>query len=114
MHNLFLCPRTTILIKLRIETVCFFYPMSKQKQLRIVHYALCIDTASCTTSVYVNLSKNSLFLRLGPTFWAKAGAKVLLFSEPAKLFGENFRFLCVFLTSLDIGQAKRHATPYYI
>ncbi|MBR4730237.1 MAG: hypothetical protein IK075_08280, partial [Prevotella sp.] len=74
----------------------------------------CIDTASCTTSVYVNLSKNSLFLRLGPTFWAKAGAKVLLFSEPAKLFGENFRFLCVFLTSLDIGQAKRHATPYYI
>ena len=41
--------------------------------------------ASCTTSVYVNLSKNSFLV--APTFWAKADAKVRLFSEPPNFYG---------------------------
>ena len=47
-------------------------------------------------------------------FCAKAGAKVLLFSEPTKLFGENFRFLCILYTYLDYCQDKKLPTPYYI
>jgi len=45
--------------------------------------------ASCTTSVYVNLSKNSFFLP-APHFCAKASAKVQQISIPSKLLGENF------------------------
>ena len=41
--------------------------------------------ASCTTSVYVNLSKNS-FLRYHPNFCAKADAKVRIISIQTKLF----------------------------
>ena len=66
--------------------------------------------ASCTTSVYVNLSKNSF---LTPKFW-KAGAKVRTFSEPPKLFRRNFHLLCKILASLDKYQDAKWATPYYI
>jgi len=59
--------------------------------------------ASCTTSVYVNLSKNSFFLP--PSL--KAGAKVQTFSEPPKLFQENFHLLCKNLASLDKSQDRK-------
>ena len=59
-------------IKLEIETVCFFIPNVKANP--IVHYELCIDTASCTTSVYVNLSKNSFF-RSRTEFLRESGCK---------------------------------------
>ena len=64
--------------------------------------------ASCTTSVYVNLSKNSFFT---PDF-SKAGAKVRLFSEPPKLFQENFHLLCKKLSALDQYQAQKTDIPY--
>jgi hypothetical protein len=66
--------------------------------------------ASCTTSVYVNLSKNSFFT---PDF-SKAGAKVRLFSEPPKLFRRNFIILKKISFTLDKNQARKTATPYYI
>ena len=66
--------------------------------------------ASCTTSVYVNLSKNSF---LTPDF-SKAGAKVRTFSEPTKLFRRNFHLLCKILATLDEYQDAKWATPYYI
>ena len=47
-------------------------------------------------------------------FWAKAGAKVLLFSEPPKLFGKNFRFSGRKISSLDRNQVQKHPIPYYI
>ncbi|MBQ8155686.1 MAG: hypothetical protein IJ082_05125, partial [Prevotella sp.] len=67
--------------------------------------------ASCTTSVYVNLSKNSFLIT--PLVW-KAGAKVLLFSEPTKLFERKFQFLCNFSNALDVNQIKETHIPYYI
>ena len=96
--------------------------------------------ASCTTSVYVNLSKNSFFsasravfetlsltsaaLDIAQVFtWLcarlhavsrLAGAKVLLFSEPPKLFGDFFQFLCDFPAALDKCQVPKECTPYYI
>jgi hypothetical protein len=42
---------------------------------------------------------------------SKAGAKVRLFSEPAKLFVENLRFLCRFSASLDFYQDGQKPTP---
>ena len=47
--------------------------------------------ASCTTSVYVNLSKNSFFMPPHLIFCAKASAKVQQISIPSKLLGENFQ-----------------------
>ena len=82
----------------RIETVCFFLPKSISA------------LASCTTSVYVNLSKNSFFT---PDF-SKAGAKVRLFSEPPKLFRRTFIILKKISFTLDKNQARKTATPYYI
>jgi hypothetical protein len=80
-----------------------------------MHYELCIDIASCTTSVYVNLSKNSfLFFTPDPAFWAKAGAKVLLFSEPPKLFGKNFQFSGKKVARLDKHQGRIPHIHYYI
>ena len=38
--------------------------------------------------------------------WAKAGAKVLLFSELPKLFQEKFKFSSVLFPLLDKSQAK--------
>ena len=70
--------------------------------------------ASCTTSVYVNLSKNSFFIALCPCLWAKAGAKVLLFFETTKLFTENFRIFCILHTYLDYCQDPKQPIPYYI
>ena len=104
-----------------------------------MHYELCIDIASCTTSVYVNLSKNSLmpfgldflhdseiqmnlsfsrcsgssFFAPDPAFWAKAGAKVLLFSEPPKLFGKNFQFSGKKVARLDKHQGRIPHIHYY-
>ena len=66
--------------------------------------------ASCTTSVYVNLSKNSL---LTPPF-PKAGAKVHTFSELTKLFLENFHLSCTIFSTLDKYQDTKQPTPYYI
>ena len=43
-----------------------------------------------------------------------AGAKVLLFSEPPKLFGDFFQFLCDFPAALDKCQVLKEHTPYYI
>ena len=45
--------------------------------------------ASCTTSVYVNLSKNALLHTNRPDFWAKADAKVRKFRIQSKLFPQN-------------------------
>ena len=64
--------------------------------------------ASCTTSVYVNLSKNSF---LAPLV-RKAGAKVHTFSELPKLFRENFHLSCKNSSTLDTSQDPKHATPY--
>ncbi|MBR1768014.1 MAG: hypothetical protein IJ742_04815, partial [Prevotella sp.] len=66
--------------------------------------------ASCTTSVYVNLSKNSFLIT--PLVW-KAGAKVLLFSEPTKLFERKFQFLSGFFTPLDTYQCKDTYIHYF-
>ncbi|MBP5714854.1 MAG: hypothetical protein J6X07_09185, partial [Prevotella sp.] len=55
----------------------------------------------CKSFKELSLSASAL------VFCAKAGAKVLLFSEPAKLFRENFRFTCKILSTLDKYQAKR-------
>ena len=77
-----------------------------------MHYELCIDIASCTTSVYVNLSKNSFFSAIAH-FCAKAGAKVLLFSEPPKLFGKNFQFSGKKVARLDKHQGRIPHIHYY-
>ena len=45
--------------------------------------------ASCTTSVYVNPSKNALLHTNRPDFWAKADAKVQNITIQTKLFNEN-------------------------
>ena len=50
---------------------------------------------------------------LAPDF-SKAGAKVRTFSEPPKLFRENFRLLCKNSFSLDKSQGTKLSTPYYI
>ncbi|MBP5315937.1 MAG: hypothetical protein J6Y87_08775, partial [Muribaculaceae bacterium] len=70
--------------------------------------------ASCTTSVYVNLSKNSFPIASALDFCAKAGAKVLLFSEPTKLFGKNFKEKSTNPASLDENQETKLLIPYYI
>ncbi|MBR1449978.1 MAG: hypothetical protein IJ588_14710, partial [Prevotella sp.] len=43
-----------------------------------------------------------------------AGAKVLLFSEPPKLFATFFAFYAEKLSTLDKNQDAKRATPYYI
>ena len=40
-----------------------------------MHYELCIDIASCTTSVYVNLSKNTFFFKPQPRFLGESECK---------------------------------------
>ena len=47
--------------------------------------------ASCTTSVYVNLSKNSFFMPPHLIFCAKASAKVQQIWLSSKFLGENFQ-----------------------
>ena len=68
--------------------------------------------ASCTTSVYVNLSKNSLFHRPQGGCFPKADAKVRLFSELPKLFQEKFRCRTQFFVALDVSQSDKRLTPY--
>ena len=45
--------------------------------------------ASCTTSVYVNLSKNSFFFRSRPGFLGESGCKGTAFFRTAKTFQEK-------------------------
>ena len=70
--------------------------------------------ASCTTSVYVNLSKNSSFSSRSQGVSLKADAKVRIISETTKLFGKKFRFTPQFLFTLDLCQTRKPFTPYYI
>ena len=62
----------------------------------------------CKSFKELSLSASAL------VFCAKAGAKVLLFSEPTKLFRGNFRFSCKIPHTLDKHQAEKRNTPYYI
>jgi len=90
--------RTTIQY-FKNQTVRLLYPTYSHKYV-----------ASCTTSVYVNLSKNSFT----PSVFRKAGAKVRTFSELPKLFQENFHLLCKKHATLDKYQGTKWHTPYYI
>ena len=57
--------------------------------------------ASCTTSVYVNLSKNTLLHTNRPDFWAKADAQVQKITIQTKLFNENITKLMKVLAFVD-------------
>ena len=57
--------------------------------------------ASCTTSVYVNLSKNTLLHTNRPDFWAKADAKVQNITIQTKLFNENITKLMKVFAFVD-------------
>ena len=70
-----------------------------------IHYYNIQALASCTTSVYVNLSKNSFFNAIAH-FFAKAGAKVLLFFEPPKLFHKKIQIKHRKIARLDKYQSK--------
>ena len=87
MHNKnalnHLCPRTTIQI---IQELNGLFLIPKYSYIIYNIQAL----ASCTTSVYVNLSKNSFFLCYHPKKSAKADAKVHTFLIPPKFFGNFF------------------------
>ena len=71
-------------------------------------YQIKICTASCTTffSVYVNLSKNST-LSLPTRHWAKADAKVRIFSELPNFFKTFLMFKHTFFWSLDKYQTQK-------
>ena len=87
MHNkhapILICLRTTIQIIQELNG-SFLIP----KHLYIINNIKAL--ASCTTSVYVNLSKNSFFLCYHPKKSAKADAKVQLFLIPSKFFANFF------------------------
>ena len=70
--------------------------------------------ASCTTSVYVNLSKNSFFYHAAEVVSSLAGAKVRIISKTTKLLREKFQFLCRIFSALDKNQDRNNHTPYYI
>ena len=90
MHNkhapILICLRTTIQIIQELNGL-FLIP----KHLYIINNIKAL--ASCTTSVYVNLSKNSFFLCYHPKKSAKADAKVQLFLIPSKFFEDFFQSL---------------------
>ena len=90
MHNkhapILICLRTTIQIIQELNG-SFLLP----KHLYIINNIKAL--ASCTTSVYVNLSKNSFFLCYHPKKSAKADAKVQLFLIPSKFFEDFFQSL---------------------
>ena len=81
----YLCLRTTIQIIQELNGL-FLIPkhLSHKTGTRFLYYfCLC-------------KSFKELFLQcLNPCFWAKAGAKVLLFFEPPKLFQGFFHYLSV-------------------
>jgi hypothetical protein len=87
MHNknasVLFCLRTTIQI---IQELNGLFLIPKHSYIIYNIQAL----ASCTTSVYVNLSKNSFFLCYHPKKSAKADAKVHTFLIPTKFFGNFF------------------------
>ena len=90
MHNkhapILICLRTTIQI---IQELNGSFLIPKHQYIIYNIQAL----ASCTTSVYVNLSKNSFFLCYHPKKSAKADAKVQLFLIPSKFFEDFFQSL---------------------
>ena len=85
-----------------IETVCSFTQV-----LRKV-------LASCTTSVYVNLSKNSFFLFACQVVFLICGCKGTVFFWATKTFLEKFSFLGCFLCTSWFRSITKTATHYYI
>ena len=83
-------------------TVRFFYP-NAHKSIRFLYYfCLC-------------KSFKELFLLCLPRSVSRlAGAKVLLFSEPPKLFETFFAFYAEKSSTLDKNQGAKPPTPYYI
>jgi len=98
MHNkhapILICLRTTIQIIQELNG-SFLLP----KHLYIINNIKAL--ASCTTSVYVNLSKNSFFLCHHPKKSAKADAKVQLFLIPSKFFEDFFYSLTKVFEIID-------------
>ena len=98
MHNkhapILICLRTTIKIIQELNG-SFLLP----KHLYIINNIKAL--ASCTTSVYVNLSKNSFFLCHHPKKSAKADAKVQLFLIPSKFFEDFFYSLTKVFEIID-------------
>ena len=98
MHNkhapILICLRTTIQIIQELNG-SFLIP----KRLYIIYNIKTL--ASCTTSVYVNLSKNSFFLCHHPKKSAKADAKVQLFLIPSKFFEDFFQSLTKVFEIID-------------
>ena len=86
MHNkhapILICLRTTIQIIQELNG-SFLLP----KHLYIINNIKAL--ASCTTSVYVNLSKNSFFFRSRPGFLGESGCKGTAFFRTAKTFQEK-------------------------
>ena len=99
MHNkhapILICLRTTI--QIFVPKVAIRRPSRINGSFLIPKHLYIINNikalASCTTSVYVNLSKNSFFLCYRPKKSAKADAKVQLFLIPSKFFEDFFQSL---------------------
>ena len=85
MHNkhapILICLRTTIQIIQELNG-SFLLP----KHLYIINNIKAL--ASCTTSVYVNLSKNSFFSAIA-YFFRESGCKGTAFFRTCKTFGEK-------------------------
>ena len=77
---------------LRVFSAQNDYPIQELNGSFLLPNILKQYVASCTTSVYVNLSKNSFLMRLARLLSRLAGAKVRISDEPAKLFREKFEF----------------------
>ena len=96
MHNkhapILICLRTTI--QIFVPKVAIRRPSRINGSFLIPKHLYIINNikalASCTTSVYVNLSKNSFFLCHHPKKSAKADAKIQLFLIPSKFFEDFF------------------------
>ena len=83
-------------------TVCFFYPSTHKSTRFLYYFCLC-------------KSFKELFLLCLPRSVSRlAGAKVLLFSEPPKLFETFFAFYAEKSSTLDKNQGAKPPTPYYI
>ncbi|MBQ9678496.1 MAG: hypothetical protein IJV44_10215, partial [Prevotella sp.] len=81
----------------------FFYPSKTRKS-----HSLLVLLSSLS---YVNPLKERFFARQHPKFWAKAGAKVRLFSKPTKLFHNFFSTKQKVFAFHD---KSENLTPYYI
>ena len=105
--SVIICLRTTIqdffserLLAQPLKKLKRFVQLPKYLTLNIKHQAL----ASCTTSVYVNLSKNSFSVCRRRSLPRLAGAKVHTFSETTKLLGSFFLFSYNNISCLDACQ----------